>query len=365
MKNLTQPLPESLYTEIQRIFRTTPVVLAGSGFSCGFGLPHMGALGNHLAEHVEPKLKSSEAKVLWTGCLAEVQKNLEAGLNTISLGSQGRDEIIAVLRECTAALLIQETGKAERHILSQATPHQLAPARLLRMLFDGAPQNADSVSLITTNYDTLLELFCDLADLPLDTGFAGFRHRRPRVGSVFATQYTRHTSAPARGAQTIEHRPCKTVRLHKPHGSITWLKTPAGVVESLSDVSNASRAVVVPGPSKYQDALVSPVFDAMRTEMNRLIATATAMFCIGFGFNDEHLQTVLKERVAKRMPMVIVTRDTTDNINDVLAANPHVIAFFKDGDGCLCRWNSQAYLSNFPLWQLDDFLKTFLEPSTS
>lgn len=365
MENPTQTPPESLYTEIQRIFRTTPVVLAGSGFSCGFGLPHMGALSDYLAEHVGPRLKSAEAKTLWTSCLAAVKKNLEAGLNTIPLGSSCREEIISALRGCTAELLIQETSKAEKHIHAQTAPHELAPARLLRMLFDGAPQNADSVSLITTNYDTLLELFCDLADLPLDTGFAGFRHRRPRVGSVFATQYTRHTAAPARGAQTIEHRPCKTIRLHKPHGSITWLKTPAGVIESLNDVSDASRAVVVPGPSKYQDALVSPVFDAMRTEMNRLIATAPAMFCIGFGFNDEHLQTVLKERVAKRMPMVIVTRDTTDNINDVLAANPHVIAFFKDGDGCLCRWNGQTYLSNLPLWQLDDFLKTFLEPSTS
>lgn len=365
MENLTPTLPESLYTEIQRIFRTTPVVLAGSGFSCGFGLPNMGTLGNHLAEHVEPRLNSAEAKTLWASCLVAVRKNLEAGLNTIPLGSAGREEIIAALRECTAELLIQETSKAEHHILAQATPDQLAPARLLRMLFDGAPQNTDSVSLITTNYDTLLELFCDLADLPLDTGFTGFRHRRPRVGSVFATHYSRHTAAPARGAQTIEHRPCKTVRLHKPHGSITWLKTPAGVVESLSDTSSASRAVVVPGPSKYQDALVSPVFDAMRTEMNRLIATAPAMFCIGFGFNDEHLQTVLKQRVAKRMPMVIVTRDTTDNIDDVLAVNPHVIALFKESDGCLCRWNSQTYLSSLPLWQLDDFLKTFLEPSTS
>lgn len=365
MTDPSQALPEALYTEIQSIFRTTPVVLAGSGFSCGFGLPHMGALGDHLVEHVEPRLQSDEAKALWSGCLAAVKKNLEAGLNTIPMGSAGREEIIAALRECTAELLIRETSKAEQHILAQAAPHQLAPVRLLGMLFGGAPQNAESISVITTNYDTLLELFCDLAELPLDTGFCGFRLRRPRTNLVFATQYSRHTAAPARGAQTIEHRPCKTVRLHKPHGSITWLKTPAGVVESLNDVSNASRAVVVPGPSKYQDALVSSVFDAMRTEMNRLIATAPAMFCIGFGFNDEHLQTVLKERVAKHMPMVIVTRDTTDNINAVLAANPHVIAFFKDGDGCICRWNGRTYPSNLPLWQLDDFLKTFLEPSAS
>lgn len=354
-------MPEDLYSEVQKIFRATPVVLAGSGFSCGFGLPHMGALGEHLVAEVGSRLRTSEAKDLWSSCLAAVKENLEAGLNVISLGSAGRDEIVTILRECTAELLIRETGKAEQAILAQPAPHELAPARLLRRLFNGAPQNADSISVITTNYDTLLELFCDLAELPLDTGFAGFRLRRPRVGSVFSTQYSRCTVAAVRGGQSIEHRPCKTVRLYKPHGSITWLKTPGGVVESLNDVSNASRAVVVPGPSKYQDALVSPVFDAMRTEMNRLLATAPAMFCIGFGFNDDHLQTVLKERVAKHMPMVILTRDPTDNINGVLAANPHVIAFFKDGNGCTCCWKGQTYKSDFPLWQLDDFLKAFVE----
>ncbi|MTI73904.1 MAG: hypothetical protein FH747_09650 [Stenotrophomonas sp.] len=361
MIDSTKTLPEDLYTEIQTIFRATPVVLIGSGFSCAFDLPHMGALGNHLAEQVEPRLSSPDAKALWASCLAEVKKNLEAGLNTISLGSQGRDEIVSILRECTAELLIQETSKAERNILAQAAPHELAPVRLLRMLFNGAPQNADSVSVITTNYDTLLELFCDLAELPLDTGFSGFRHRRPRIGSMFATQYSRHVGTPVRGTQAIEHRACKTVRLYKPHGSITWLKTPTGVVESLNDVGNASRAIVVPGPSKYQDALVSPVFDAMRTEMNRLIATAPAMFCMGFGFNDEHLQTVLKERIAKRMPAIIVTRDPTPNIEQLLGEHPHVIAVFKDGEGAVFRWNGNAFQCPEPLWQLDDFLKKFVE----
>lgn len=365
MTHLKATLPEALYAEIQTIFRTTPVLLVGSGLSCGFGLPHIGALGTYLVQHVGPRLNSSEAQNLWASCLDSVKKNLEVGLNTIPLRAAGSEEIITALRACTAELLMRETSKAEKKILAQAAPHELAPARLLRMLFNGATQNAESVSVITTNYDTLLELFCDLADLPLDTGFSGFRHRRPRKGPVFATQYSPHPVAPTGRVRPPEYRPCKTIRLHKPHGSITWLKTPTGVIESLNDVSNASRAVVVPGPSKYQDALVSPMFDAMRTEMNRVIAKAPAMFCIGFGFNDEHLQTVLKERIAKRMPMVIITRDPTDSINDVLAVNPHVIAFFKDGDSCICHWNGDKYPFSLPLWQLDDFLKTFLEPSAS
>lgn len=36
MTYVTQVLPEALYTEIQKIFRETSVVLAGSGFSYGY-----------------------------------------------------------------------------------------------------------------------------------------------------------------------------------------------------------------------------------------------------------------------------------------------------------------------------------------
>ncbi len=41
-------LPEELFNEIQGAFRKAPVLLVRSGFSCGYGLPGMGALAEHL-----------------------------------------------------------------------------------------------------------------------------------------------------------------------------------------------------------------------------------------------------------------------------------------------------------------------------
>ncbi len=61
------------------------------------------------------------------------------------------------------------------------------------------------------------------------------------------------------------------------------------------------------------------------------------------------------------MPAIIVTRDPTPNIEQLLGEHPHVIAVFKDGDGAVCRWNGNALRSPEPLWQLDDFLKKFVE----
>jgi hypothetical protein len=161
--------------------------------------------------------------------------------------------------------------------------------------------------------------------------------------------------------QQVDHRLCKTVRLYKPHGSISWLITNEGPVEVLNDVSVAERAIVVPGPSKYQDALVNTLFDAMRTEMNKVLLGAEALLCIGFGFNDDHLQGVIKGRLTGEMPAIIVTRDATPNIEQLLRDHTHLIALFKSGDGAVCHWKEQTLQSPEPLWQLDDFLKKFLE----
>jgi hypothetical protein len=353
-------LPNELFKDVQHIFRQTPALLIGSGFSCGYGLPDMNALGTHLEAEVGPQLVSPEAKELWTKSLPAVHANLESGLNTIPQGASGREEIVSAIRDQTAKLILEATTKAEREILAQESA-DLAPVRLLRMLFHGAPQNVEHVPVITTNYDTLIELFCDLAELALDTGFVGHRRRKPRPTPIFQTQYSRTWAAERRGGVQVDHRPFKTVRLHKPHGSISWLMTENGPVEVLNGTVDAARAIVVPGPSKYQDALVNVLFDAMRTEMNTVLGNAPALLCLGFGFNDDHLQGVIRSRLDARMPMVLMTRGKTASIEMVLKTYPHVIGIFKHDVGAEVHWQGQTILVTTPIWQLDDFLKKFLE----
>ena len=353
-------LPDDFFADIQGVFRRTPVLLIGSGFSCGYGLPSMGALAEHLATAVRDVLSTDGARNAWAQSVEAIKTNLEAGLNGIPVGMAEWGAIVSAIRGETAKLILNRNIAAEATILGEKVAGGHAPSRLLERLFNGSPQNAESIHVITTNYDTLLELFCDLAEIPLDTGFTGFRRRKPRSQPLFQTQYSRVLMAEKR-QQQFDHRICKTVRLYKPHGSISWLTTDEGPVESLNDVSIAERAIVVPGPSKYQDALVNTLFDAMRTEMNSVLTNAQALLCIGFGFNDDHLQGVIKRRLDAGMPVIIVTRDPTQNIEQLLGEHPHVIAVLKDGDGAVCRWNGNTLKSAEPLWQLDDFLKKFLE----
>jgi hypothetical protein len=355
-----EQLPDDLFADIQGFFRKTPVLLIGSGFSCGYDLPGMGALAEHLTTAVPDVLTTNEARNAWTESIDAVKQNLEAGLNNIPVGTAEWGEIVSAIRGETAKLILEKTIAAEARILGEKLGTCHAPSRLLNHLFTGSSQNAECIHVITTNYDTLLELFCDLAKLPLDTGFVGFRRRMPRPRTLFQTQYNRVLVAGKRRHQ-VDHRLCKTVRLYKPHGSISWLTTDEGPVEVLNDVSVAHRAIVVPGPSKYQDALVNTLFDEMRTAMNQVLSQTQAVFCIGFGFNDDHLQGVIKRRLSEGMPLIIVTRNPTPNIEQLLRDHSHVIALFESGHGASCYWKGNVLQTPEPLWQLNDFLKKFLE----
>lgn len=186
---MTTDLPDELFTEIQGAFRKAPVLLVGSGFSCGYGLPGMVELAEHLATAVHDALSTDGARSTWTQSVEAIKTNLEAGLNGIPVGMVEWEEIVAVLRDETAKLILERSIAAEAKILAEKIAGGHAPLRLLNRLFDGSPQSAEGIHVITTNYDTLLELFCDLAELPLDTGFVGFRRRKLRPRPIARNEY--------------------------------------------------------------------------------------------------------------------------------------------------------------------------------
>ena len=121
----------------------------------------------------------------WAQSVEAIKTNLEAGLNGIPVGMAEWGEIVSAIRGETAKLILNKTRIAEATILGEKVAGGHAPSRLLERLFNGSPQNAESIHVITTNYDTLLELFCDLAEIPLDTGFTGFRRRKPHSQPSF------------------------------------------------------------------------------------------------------------------------------------------------------------------------------------
>lgn len=355
-------IPETLMTRIQGLLRSSPVLLLGSGFSCGFGLPGMGRLGDHLSSVIGQQLTSADAKSLWSQVQPNLATHLEETLNRIAIATPGRDELIDAIRHETAALIAAETAASEEAISRSGNPSEAAPARLLRRLYQGAGQNVDCVTVITTNYDTLVEFFCDVAGLPIDNGFVGYRRRQVRSGSLFETSYGRSTVTVRGGKQAqYRHQPRKVIRLLKPHGSITWHHTDQGPIEILGTPTDHARAIVVPGPTKYEDALINTLFDGLRTEMNASVNRAAALLCIGFGFNDVHLQGVIEARLHAGMPALILTLELTPNILAALDRHENLIAISKHNSGSAINVGTDRLLVAEPIWQLHEFLRTFIE----
>lgn len=353
-------IPDEVVQRIQSLFRPSPVLLVGSGFSCGFGLPGMLDLAKHLVANFKTSAISSDAMALWETHAEAIEDDFERGLNQIPIGATAREEVTEEVRRLISGIICDKTLAAEDNIRGLPAPHEAAPARLLRLVFRGIPQNSDCAHVITTNYDTLVELFCDLAQLPIDTGFEGHRYRFFRKDSPYRTHF-RHESIPGKKALQLEYRKVPNVRVMKPHGSITWHSTTAGPVEILDYRKPSSRAIVIPGPTKYEEALIGRLFDSVRTEMNAVLRDAEGVMCIGFGFNDDHLQGVITERLGNKMPMLILTRDFTPKIKTLLLQFPHVVAIARDGAGAQCHVGGHVHKTDDPVWELDRFLKAFLE----
>ena len=84
--------------------------------------------------------------------------------------------------------------------------------------------------------------------------------------------------------------------------------------------------------------------------------------CIGYGFNDEHVQPVLVNRVMKNgIPLVIVTKELTMHTrNAFLNKPPKRFLFLEETTG-----GTRVYTPNHPdgqvldgvsVWQLQDFM---------
>ena len=130
----------------------------------------------------------------------------------------GWAEIVSTTqRDCP--LDIGKTATAESKVLQEKVDTGHAPSRLLNRLFDGSPQNAEGIHVITTNYDTLLGCFRDLAGLPLDTGFAGFRRAPNRALGQYSRINTTESgwlkASAAIRSQALQNRsPLQAPRFH-------------------------------------------------------------------------------------------------------------------------------------------------------
>lgn len=333
----------TLFDLAQECVSKSPVIILGSGASAAYGIPGMPQLKAHLQK--VPSLGT--AKPHEASKWAEFQSKL-----AITDLETALDEVR--LPESLTALVVESTwdylAPFDYHVFEKAIDdHELFPlTKLFLHLFNSTRTD---IHVVTPNYDRIAEYAADAGKLVHYTGF-NYGHIRARAINGKPRIHV-GTSA------------CRTVYVWKVHGSFDWFRDRDGIVVGLpisnTRPPNLMPVIVTPGIEKYRLTHDEP-FHSIKSEADRALQTADAYLCIGYGFNDTHLQTTLVERCRERdVPLVLLTKSITATAKAFLNSGKCGKYLAVEDSPSGCRIFSREFpageeITGTPTWQLGEFL---------
>ena len=270
--------------QAQDYYSKAPAIILGSGASAAHGLSGMGALAKYLVANVDASDLSDEEKEAWRifcKTLAE-GVDLETALHKVAVS----EKLTARIIKSTWTLINREDGQVFQKSLQDQSMFPLS--RLLGHMFKSSLK---MINVVTTNYDRLAEYACETEKIHHYTGFSyGF---------------FRHLSSPTE--ITFPRR----VNIWKVHGSLDWFKSPLEDIVALSVMDEVPERyepqIVTPGTQKYQRTHLEP-YRSIINNADQAIAAANSYLCVGYGFNDEHIQPKLMTRcIRQNIPITIIT----------------------------------------------------------
>ena len=274
-------------------------------------------------------------------------ESLEETLLTISVP----DDLALVVTEAIADCVLAAEQHAIADILTDASIS--AFGRLLLFALQATP----ALDVVTTNYDRLVEVHAARAGVRVDSSFYGHTVGRfdPALSREELLQVQR-TSVRGRKNTVVQRA---HVKLSKPHGSLDWYSREGQHYRSDLPIGGARR-IVAPGGNKYRLGYEVP-FDAHRTRANDSIDKASALLFIGYGFNDDHLQTHIVDRIPQ-VPTVIVSKELTDQAREHLRLNSSAVGIESgaySSESHVTRGTSRICIDK-PLWDLEHLVKEVL-----
>ena len=171
--------------------------------------------------------------------------------------------------------------------------------KLLEKVIAPTPNKA---IVVTTNYDRLPEYAADFINATTVTGFEGTLIRKFELPNPVVK--TRRIRARER-----------VVDIWKVHGSLDWFVNESNQVISfplVKEIPGGFRPLIVPpGKDKYSSTHEEP-YRTIISEADNAFVEAGAYLCVGYGFNDEHIQPKLLAQIKKGKPIVVLARTMTD-----------------------------------------------------
>ncbi|HEX8669954.1 MAG TPA: SIR2 family protein [Allosphingosinicella sp.] len=328
----------------QATLAITPVVILGSGASAAHGVPGMWPLAQHLQTLAPGTGWTVEELTEWNS----FQSKLAADIDLESALGQVRftERQTARVAGATRAFLLPSDEAVFAQLLGDR--RALPLTRLYRYLFKSTHRTLD---VITPNYDRLAEYAADAGEFCHFTGFSsGYLQTRAKAPS----------GRSAASADTV-----RTVRVWKVHGSLDWFQDDHHQIVGARSVSETPAGyvplMITPGIDKYRLAHAEP-FRTIFSCSDAALETARSYLCVGYGFNDEHLQTKLIERCdAESVPIIVITKTLSDPAKNFLGGGRcrKYLALEEAQTGTRAYTNEEPGgidLPGQPIWQLGAFL---------
>lgn len=334
---------------LQSVFIDDLVIIIGSGLSCAEGLPGMTALADRLKEQV-PKYLDDSDKEIWNAisdCLHS------EGLEGALLKHQANEAVETAIIKVTAEYVLCEEQKTINKCIAE--DKKLKFSYLLPHISAANPKVA---RVITTNYDRLIEFAAEYTSWGVDSMMVGryWGTHNPKLSEKLQVKEV----SQMKGLVRLRYR--DHIKIFKPHGSLDWFM--AGDIPMTSCIGNTEEPLIItPGVGKYKKGYGQP-FDAHREQGNKAIDDAASILCIGYGFNDDHLQTHLTARIKNGVKTLLLTRGLSDNARKVINESPNCKALIFNenplGTMVICK-EEEKLIPDVQWWDVEYFVKEVLE----
>lgn len=333
MDFLTPDQKNDVFKFIQSFNTDKTLITIGSGISVAFGIPGMAALAEQLNSNVPAYIKEkglpSKLDNEWNLISESLSKdnNLEAALSNKHASS----DLTNIIREITYSFIYNSNYEISKKLFIQKDNQGLS--KLINVFM---PHGSDYLSIITTNYDLLIEYACLKANLSVDTLFYGFEWRQFKPDD----QSKNHLKFSSQGSKRTLTHDNDYVLLLKPHGSINWFSyRNRSYSTDLKTIGVPD--IITPGIAKYESERKEP-FNKIYDKCNSEIDRSDKYMFLGYGYNDKDLQDHYDHPDNSEKPKLIVTYKATTQINELFQAsnNCMIIQAYKNNNYSEIQWKS-------------------------
>ena len=293
---------DSLLKQLQSWTNNIPLIILGSGASIPYHLPSMWALGDYIKNNITFTDTDDQIQFEKFKSLFDANGDLESTLSELQLKPKVLEQIVFKTWELVN---MADISAYEKFICKTI---EFPLAALTEYLLGTAGKK---LSIITTNYDRLAEYAASFAKAVICTGYA-----QNYIGH-FSNSIHSNNLAALKGYKG-------QVNIWKVHGSLDWFKT-----KDDEDVQIPLRytipdkfvpLIVTPGLSKYYETHNEP-YRTIFTQADKEIEEANGFLCIGYGFNDIHVQPKLITQIKNNKPIIVLTKQLTSKAKHSIIEN--------------------------------------------